>query len=59
MRKSVEAVALAERRLKRKASRKQTTLSETTVEQNAWIVLLTTIEHKILTSLEVHGQYLP
>ena len=39
MRKSVEATALAERKLKRQASRKQSTLREATLEHSAWIVV--------------------
>jgi hypothetical protein len=57
VRKSVEAVALAERKLKRKSSSKQTALNETTVEKNAWIVVLTTIEPEILSSVEVLEWY--
>jgi hypothetical protein len=57
VRKSVEAVALAQRKLKRKASRKQTELREVTLEQNAWIVVLTTIESEILSVVEVLEWY--
>ena len=57
VRKSIEAVALAERKLKRKASRKQSDLSETTLEQNAWIVVLTTIGPEILSAEEALEWY--
>ena len=57
VRKSVEAVALAERKLKRKASQKQTDLNETTLELNSWIVILTTIEPGILSAVEALEWY--
>ena len=57
VRKSVEAVAMAERKLKRKASRKQSDLSVATLEQNAWILVLTTIEGEILNAVEVLEWY--
>lgn len=57
VRKSVEAVALAERKLKRRASRKQNELMASTLEQNAWIVVLTTIEPETLSAVEVLEWY--
>jgi hypothetical protein len=57
VRKSVEAAALAVRKLKRRASRRQTTLRPVTVEQSAWIVVLTTVEPEVLADLEVLEWY--
>jgi len=57
VRKSVEAVALAERKLKRRASHKQHELMASTLEQNAWIVVLTTVEPKALGTVEVLEWY--
>ncbi len=56
-RKSVEAAALAGRKLKRRASRKQTTLRAVTLKHSAWIVVLTTVEPEVLTDLEVLEWY--
>jgi len=57
VRKSIEAAALAERKLKRKASRKQTGLRDTTLELSAWIVVLTTVEQPVLDDAEVLEWY--
>jgi hypothetical protein len=53
VRKSLEAAALAERKLKRKASRRQSDLREKTLENSAWIVVLTTVEQSVLNDAEV------
>jgi len=57
VRKSVEAIALAERKLKRKASRKQSTLREFTLEHSAWIVVLTTVGPELMSEVEVLEWY--
>ena len=57
VRKSVEATALAERKLKRQASRKQSTLREATLEHSAWIVVLTTVEQEVMREVEVLEWY--
>jgi hypothetical protein len=57
VRKSVEAVALAGRKLKQQASRKQSTLREVTLEHSAWIVVLTTVEPQVLNEVEVLEWY--
>jgi hypothetical protein len=57
VRKSVEAVALAARKLKQQASRKQSTLREVTLEHSAWIVVLTTVAPQVLTEVEVLEWY--
>jgi hypothetical protein len=57
VRKSVEAIALAERKLKRQASRRQTKLRDLTLEYNAWIVVLTTVEPDVLSDAEILHWY--
>jgi hypothetical protein len=57
VRKSVEAAALAERKLKLHASRKQSTLRATTLAHSAWIVVLTTVPAEVLTEVEVLEWY--
>jgi Transposase DDE domain len=57
VRKSFEAAALAERKLKLKASRKQTDLRERTLENSAWIVVLTTVNQSVLNDAEVLEWY--
>ena len=57
VRKSVEAIALAERKLKQRASRKQNTLREATLEHSAWIVVLTTVEPEVMSDAEVLEWY--
>lgn len=57
VRKSIEAIVLAERKLKQNASKKQSVLREITLEHNAWIVVLTTVEQEILSDLEVLEWY--
>ena len=52
VRKSVEATTLAERKLKRKASRMQSDLREVTLEHSAWIVILTTVGKEVLSDVE-------
>jgi len=57
IRKSFEATALAERKLKRRASRKQSELNEVTLEHSAWIVVLTTVAPEVLSETEVLEWY--
>lgn len=57
VRKSLEAAALAERKLKRKASRRQSDLREKTLETSAWIVVLTTVEPSVLNDAEILEWY--
>jgi hypothetical protein len=57
VRKSVEATALAERKLKRRASRKQSVLGEDTLKHGAWVVVLTTVEQEVLSEAEVLEWY--
>jgi hypothetical protein len=57
VRKSVEATALAERKLRQQASRKQSTLREATLEHSAWIVVLTTVEQEVMSATEVLEWY--
>jgi hypothetical protein len=57
VRKSVEATALAERKLKRQASRKQTVLRAATLEHSAWVVALTTVEPELLSDTDVLEWY--
>jgi hypothetical protein len=57
VRKSVEAVVLAQRKLKTLASRKQTKLTKATLEHSACIVVLTTVEEDILSEIEVLEWY--
>jgi hypothetical protein len=57
VRKSVEAAALAQRKLKQQALRKQSTLREATLEHSAWIVVLTTVDQTVLSDVEVLEWY--
>lgn len=57
IRKSVEATTLAERKLRRRASRKQSVLREITLDHSAWIVVLTTVEQEVLNDVEVLEWY--
>lgn len=57
IRKSIEATTLAERKLKRKASRNQSKLKDATLEHSAWIVVLTTIGDDTLNAKEVLEWY--
>ena len=57
IRKNVEAVAPAERKLKRKASRNQRKLNDTTLEHSAWVVVLTTVGEEILDAGLVLERY--
>ena len=57
VRKSMEASALAVRKLKQRAARKQTTLREVTLEHNGWIVVLTTVGEDVLSAPEVLEWY--
>lgn len=57
IRKSVEATTLAERKLRRRASRKQSVLREITLDHSAWIVVLTTVGQGVLSDVEVLEWY--
>lgn len=57
VRKSIEASALAVRKLKQRAARKQNALREVTLEHSAWIVVLTTVDEDILSAAEVLEWY--
>ena len=57
VRKSVEACALAERKLKQKASRKQSNVREVTLEHSGWIVVLTTVKYGNMSDAEVLEWY--
>ena len=57
VRKSVEAAALAVRKLKQQASRKQSKLREVTLEHSGWIVVLTTVDEGTLSAPEVLEWY--
>lgn len=57
VRKSVEAAALAVRKLKQQASRKQSKLREVTLEHSGWIVVLTTVDEATLSAPEVLEWY--
>ncbi len=57
IRKSFEAAALAERKLKRLASRQQSQLSAAALEHSAWIVVLTTVPSEVLSETEVLQWY--
>lgn len=57
VRKSFEATALAARKLKQRASRKPSELREVTLEQSAWIVVLTTVPQETLSDMEVLEWY--
>lgn len=57
VRKSIEATALAERKLKRRAARRQNVLRENTLEHGAWIVVLTTVDQEVLSDMEVLEWY--
>ena len=57
VRKSIEASALAARKLKQQASRKQSTLREVTLEHSAWIVVLTTVSESVMSAAEVLEWY--
>lgn len=57
VRKSFEATALAERKLKQRASRKQSTMREATLEHSAWIVVLTTVAPEVLSASEALEWY--
>ena len=57
VRKSIEARALAVRKLKQRAARKQNALREVTLEHSGWIVVLTTVDADILSAPEVLEWY--
>jgi hypothetical protein len=57
VRKSIEASALAVRKLKRQASRKQSNLREVTLKHSAWIVVLTTVSEGVMSAVEVLQWY--
>ena len=57
VRKSVEAAALAVRKLQQRASRKQSELREVTLEHSGWIVVLTTVDEATMTAPEVLEWY--
>jgi Transposase DDE domain len=57
VRKSIEASALAVRKLKQRAVRKQSTLREVTLEHSGWIVVLTTVGEEVLSAAEVLEWY--
>jgi len=57
VRKSVEAIALTERKLKQRASRKQSGLREITLGHSAWIVVLTTVAQEAMSDVEVLEWY--
>jgi len=57
VRKSVEASALAERKLKKKATRKQSQVRDSTLEQSGWVVVLTTVERQRLSDAEILEWY--
>ena len=57
VRKSVEAAALAQRKLKQQALRKQSTLRAATLEPSAWIVGLTPVDKMVLSDVEVREWY--
>ena len=57
VRKSVEAAALAVRKLKQQASRKQSKLREVTLEHSGWIVVLTTVDEATMSAPEVLEWY--
>ena len=53
VRKSVEAAALAQRKLRRRAQRNGQTLREVTLEHSAWIVVLTTLDAEAMSARQV------
>ena len=57
IRKNVEDTMLAERKLRRRASRKQSILRKTTLDRSAWIVALATVERVALSDVEVLEWY--
>ena len=57
VRKSIEAVAISERKIRQTASRKQHVLRECTLEHGAWIVVLTTVPQETLSTSEVLEWY--
>ena len=57
VRKSIEASALAVRKLKQRAARKQSTLRAVTLDHSGWIVVLTTVCEDILSAAEVLEWY--
>ena len=57
VRKSIEAAALAVRKLKQQASRKQSKLREVTLEHSGWIVVLTTVDEATMSAAEVLEWY--
>lgn len=57
IRKSVEATVLAERKLKRKASKKQSDLKSNALEHSAWIVVVTTVQDDVLSAEQVLEWY--
>ena len=57
VRKSIEAVAISERKIKQNASRKQHAMRECTLEHGAWIVVLTTVPQETLSTSEVLEWY--
>lgn len=57
VRKSVEAAALAQRKLQRRAQRNAQTLREVTLEHSAWIVVLTTLDAATMSTAVVLEWY--
>lgn len=57
VRKSVEASALAEKKLKKKVSRNQRQMRESTLELSSWVVVLTTVKREVLSDAEVLEWY--
>ena len=57
VRKSVEAAALAQRKLRRRAQRQGQTLREVTLEYSAWILVLTTLDAEAMSAQEVLEWY--
>ncbi|WP_050031397.1 IS4 family transposase [Verrucomicrobium sp. BvORR034] len=57
VRKSVEAAALAQRKVQRRAQQDQTKLRAATLEHTAWIVVLTTVPRDTLSDVEVLQWY--
>jgi len=57
VRKSVEAQALAQRKLRRRVQRNGGTLREATLEHSAWIVVLTTIGEQEMNATKVIEWY--
>lgn len=57
VRKSIEATVLAERKIKRRASRKKQVLRDVTLDRSAWVIVLTTVDKNILSHVEVLEWY--